>query len=287
MSSTRIPIGSMVEVPAGQVHVREDGPADAPALVLVHGFTCSMHWFDLVTPLLSETHRVVRLDLLGHGCSTRDTPHVDADAQAAMALSVLDSLGIGEFVAVGHSFGTDVAIGLAERSARATGVVVLGQAPDYSAATLPPGSRLLGLPGAAVAAHFVASRLASPRAGGPGFARGFRPDHAFARGGQAVTDLRATDPRMFTAVSVERARSLAARPLDVRLRDLALPALVVLGGKDRMYPVAPTRERYAAVPGLRVEVIDDSGHSPMVEHPQQVADLLLDFLTTQEQERTP
>lgn len=277
----------MVEVPAGRIHVREDGPADAPALVLLHGFTCSMHWFDLVTPLLAETHRVVRLDLLGHGCSTRATPRLDAEAQTAMALSVLRELGIGEFVAAGHSFGADVAIGLAERSSHATGVVVLGQAPDYSTATLPPGSQLLVLPGAAAATHFLVSRLASPRVGGPGFARGFRADHAFARSGQAVTDLRATDPRMFAAVTVERARSLAARPLDVRLRDLALPALVVLGGRDRMYPVAPTRARYADVPGLRVEVIDDSGHSPMVESPQQVADLLLDFLTTHQQERTP
>jgi len=42
-SSERRRIGDLVYVDGHDVHVRQDGPEDAPAVVLVHGFACSMH----------------------------------------------------------------------------------------------------------------------------------------------------------------------------------------------------------------------------------------------------
>lgn len=267
---------TFVDVAAGRIHVREDGPTDAPAVVLVHGFASSLQWFDRLTPLLSEDYRVVRMDLLGCGKSPSDGSSFAPETQTDMVLSVLDALGVGSFVPVGHSFGSEVAIGLAE-SRRADRVVIIGQAPDYTTATLPPGHHL--------GAHLVVartiqalSRLSSPRWGGRGFAKGFRPDRAFADPRQAGADLRATNPRTFRAVTVDRERSLGDRPLDVRLKELGLPGLVILGGRDQYYPVIPTRARYDAVPNLRVEVIAHSGHSPQVEAPEETAALLRDFL---------
>jgi pimeloyl-ACP methyl ester carboxylesterase len=91
MPAVRRRIGSSVWVDtpgfSGPVHVREDGPADGPVLVLIHGFSGSMHWYDLVVPLLADPFRLIRVDLLGHG-STRG-PAVDAPAQAQMFRVVL------------------------------------------------------------------------------------------------------------------------------------------------------------------------------------------------------
>ncbi|WP_183093836.1 alpha/beta fold hydrolase [Nocardioides stalactiti] len=277
---SRAAIGSFVDVPAGRIHVREDGPADAPVLVLVHGFASSLHWYDAVVPLLSEDHRLVRVDLLGCGSSSRDGGRFDHETQTSMVLSVLDTLGVGDFVTVGHSFGSDIAIGLAERSGRARGVVVVGQAPDYATATFPPGHRL-GANVLVARSLQALSRLSPPSHGGLGFAKGFRPDRAFADPAQAGTDLRAADPRTFRAVLVERARAMADRPLDQRLGDVGLPALAILGGRDQFYPLAPTRARWDAVPNVRVEVIAESGHSPTVEAPDRFVALLRDFLSAQ------
>lgn len=273
----RVSIGSFVDVAAGRIHVREDGPADAPALVLIHGFASSLHWFDLVAPLLSDDYRVVRMDLLGTGCSPADGGHFDPVTQGAMVLSVLDALGVERFVPVGHSFGADVAIELAERSGRPDRVVVIGQAPDYTTATLPLGHHFAGNVLLARTVQAL-SWLSPPCVGGPGFAPGFRPDRAFPNPAQAGADLRSADPRTFRAVLMDRQRSLRARPLDQRLLDLGLPAMVILGEWDQFYPLAPTKARYDAVPGVRVEVIDGSGHSPIVEAPDQVAGLLRSFL---------
>lgn len=61
------------------------------------------------------------------------------------------------------------------------------------------------------------------------------------------------------------------------MRASAKPTLVVLGGRDHFYGdrAAP---RYRAA-GARVEILPESGHSPLVDHPEQIADLLRGFVT--------
>src|SRR5688572_25877352 len=67
----RADTGRIVDLPGGDLQVREDGPRDAPAVVMLHGFACSLNWWDQVTPALARDHRVVRFDLLGHGGSEK------------------------------------------------------------------------------------------------------------------------------------------------------------------------------------------------------------------------
>src|SRR5438105_15385765 len=62
-------IGQILALPGGALQVREDGVRSGPAIVLIHGWTASMHWWDRVTPLLARSRRVIRVDLLGHGGS--------------------------------------------------------------------------------------------------------------------------------------------------------------------------------------------------------------------------
>jgi pimeloyl-ACP methyl ester carboxylesterase len=51
--------------------VHQDGPPDAPTLVLIHGLGGSTRWWDRVVPLLTASHHVIRTDLLGHGRSAK------------------------------------------------------------------------------------------------------------------------------------------------------------------------------------------------------------------------
>ena len=51
----------------GTIYVCQDGPRDAPALVLIHGSGSSSRTWNPMVPLLTAAHRVIRIDLLGHG----------------------------------------------------------------------------------------------------------------------------------------------------------------------------------------------------------------------------
>ena len=274
---TRPAIGTFVHVTAGAIHVRRDGPADAPVVVLLHGFASSVHAFDRVTPLLAGECQVVRLDLLGHGCSPRDAARYDSESQAVMIADVLDRLDLAEVTVVGHSFGADVAIAVAARVDRVRRVVIIAQAPDYSVAHIPHGNSLLSRPGVVRLLQRSAPSWAIARASGFAFAPGARAAELFDRAGRLRADFRATAPAMGRAVLIDRPLLLARRGLDQQVRELGRPALVILGARDRLYPVRPTRERYLAVAGVRVEVLAGSGHSPPLEQPTNVARLIAAF----------
>ena len=61
--------GRIIDLPGGNIHVREEGRTGARAVVLIHGWSASSHWFDRLTPLLEGNYRVISVDLLGHGGS--------------------------------------------------------------------------------------------------------------------------------------------------------------------------------------------------------------------------
>mgnify|MGYP006173295765 CR=1 FL=1 len=61
----------LIDVPVAgatlRLHVRDDGPRDAPALLLLHGFGASLHTWEPWAVSLADAHRVDRLDLPGSG----------------------------------------------------------------------------------------------------------------------------------------------------------------------------------------------------------------------------
>jgi pimeloyl-ACP methyl ester carboxylesterase len=278
-SPERRRIGNLVRVDGHDVHVRQDGPEDAPAVVLIHGFACSMHWFDRVTAELAAKHRVIRVDLLGHGCTSAAT-HLDAEAQAHAMSAVLERLGTHGATAVGHSFGADVVLAMARRTKHVARVVIIAQAPDYDCSRLPPIAFLPLLPTLATLTHRLTPPWMAHLTSRVGFTPGHHNTHESDDGSddpqRIALDRAAMNPRMYRTILADRRARLAALPLDVQARDLGLPVLAILGGRDRLYPSAPTAARYRAT-GAQVVVIDDAGHSVNVQRPAEVAELIHDF----------
>ena len=95
-----------------------------------------MHWFDRVAAELAAEHRVIRVDLLGHGCTSAATK-LHAAAQARAMSSVLQRLGTNGATAVGHSFGADVVLAMGRRTDQVARVVIIARAPDYDCSRLP------------------------------------------------------------------------------------------------------------------------------------------------------
>lgn len=254
------------------LHARLDGPAGAPAVVLIHGFAGSLHWYDRVTPLLANTFEVLRVDLRGHG-RTGGHHDLDAPAQARSVVAAMASAEIDGALVVGHSFGCDVALHAAAASDRAAQVMLLDQAPDYRGAHFPPGSTLMAAPGAAAVSRRVSHPRLVRRFARHGFAPGYDLRTGFDDPEQVVRDVAAISPGMYRVVLTTRRRRLERRPLDSLVADLDKPVTVLHGRADQFYDWRPTLDRYAAV-GAETHLVEDCGHSPNVEQPGQVADAI-------------
>jgi pimeloyl-ACP methyl ester carboxylesterase len=88
----------------------DQGPAGGTPLVLLHGLSSNLRWWDPVAAWLARRFRVVRYDQRGHGRSADGpTGGYTVDRLAADTATVLDRLALDRVVLVGHSAGADVA----------------------------------------------------------------------------------------------------------------------------------------------------------------------------------
>ena len=83
----------------------EDRGAGKPAFVFVHGWACDRSFFAPQAEHFSRRHRVVSVDLRGHGGSDKPQGPYPIAAYADDIAYIIEQLGLGKAVAVGHSMG--------------------------------------------------------------------------------------------------------------------------------------------------------------------------------------
>lgn len=274
--------GRIVSLPGGDVQVTDTGePATrraGPPIVLLHCFGCSLHWWDAIVPALSENHRVVRVDLLGHGGSAKPKSGYEITNQADLVAGALDRLGVQGAVVVGHSLGGTVAVAVAERASELVDrIVIIGQAPDSSYGDLSFLDRLAMTPVIGQAMWRVRVDALIEK----GYEVAFAPGYDVAEG-FSDPDRVADDNRAMTYTSFERTPDAEDDysdevSLDQRVRTAAVPLMVIFGSEDQIYEAQPALDAYAVVPGARTELIEGAGHSPNVEKPKETATLIEEF----------
>lgn len=253
---------------ADDMHVCQDGPRDAPALLLVHGTAASLRTWDALVPLLTGNHHVIRVDLPGCGESaTPDDGSYAIPDQARRVGTALDRLGVENVTVAGHSSGGAVATALAEeRPDLVSAVALVNTGPAMSAFV-----------GADMATGPVAwSDLSDERLRqllSPAFAEGFAVPQPF------LDEFRCMDLHVFAQISLAVRAYLDERALPARLAPLGKPLLVLFGAEDRRWRPAAAAD-YEAVPGARVELLPGVGHTPILEDPPRVTEALLAFAAT-------
>jgi pimeloyl-ACP methyl ester carboxylesterase len=264
---------STLHLDGGDIYVSQDGPRDAPALVLIHGLGSSTRWWDQVVPMLAGSYRVIRIDLLGHGRSAKPAGGGYAIPQQGRRVGqALDQLGVTHAIVVGHSTGGYVATALAEqRGDLVTALALIDTGPRMD------GFISDGPVGKLVFAPVLGQLLWRLRTDGilrRGLSTAFAPGFKIPQ--QLVDDTRGMTYHALTAASHASDDYLQQRPLPDRLAGLGKPLLVIFGEQDQRWR-SSSAALYRAVPGASVELLPGVGHSPMIEDPSRTAALLLNF----------
>ncbi|MFD5648981.1 alpha/beta fold hydrolase [Streptomyces sp. NPDC127039] len=94
-----------------EIFYREAGPADAPVIVLLHGYPTSSFMFRELIPLLADRYHVIAPDHLGFGLS--DAPPVAEftytfDALAALTSGLLEQLGVERYALYVQDYGAPI-----------------------------------------------------------------------------------------------------------------------------------------------------------------------------------
>lgn len=110
-----------------EVHLRDEGPKDAPAIVLLHGSNADLSTWQPWTEALRSDYRVIRFDQIGHGLTgaANDEDYSPERFVDSVDL-VADKLGLEKFVLAGNSMGGGIAMAYAmEHPERLSGLVLV------------------------------------------------------------------------------------------------------------------------------------------------------------------
>jgi len=273
MATTRV-----IEIDGGAVAVDEAGAGGRP-LLLVHGFTgARIDFADHLDALADAGWWVVAPDLRGHGESFQPAEEsaYDLDAFAADVWALVDALGWERLVLLGHSMGGMIAqVAALARPEALDGLVLMDTTHgpldlDRDLAAL--GAQIVrdgGMPA-------VKEVLDSMGDEGP------LTTPAHLRLLAERPGYREEGDRKFLSCSPAMYAAMLGQLLDQtdRIDDLAgldVPTLVIVGEQDR--PFLDASEAMAAkIPGARLAVLPDAGHSPQFENPPAWREAMLAFL---------
>jgi pimeloyl-ACP methyl ester carboxylesterase len=274
--------GRILELSGGNVQV-VDTPAQRPGadgqpIVLLHCYGCSLRWWDPMLPILSRDHRVIRVDLLGHGGSEKPKSGYEMTEQAALVAEALGQLDVEGAMVVGHSLGATVATALAESSGELVDRIVdIDQAPDNSFGSVSLLARLGYLPVIGELSRRLATDGLITQGYEEAFAPGFDVEAAFEDPDRVVEDYDAMTFTSFDRTPAAEDSYVEEAPLTERLTAAGVPLLVIFGDEDQVYDAADAIEAFESVPGVRTAIVEGAGHSPNVERPEQTARLILGF----------
>jgi len=258
-----------------RLHVRDSGPRDAPAVILLHGFGSSLQTWQPWAESLSADHRVIRFDLPGFGLTGPDPTGDYSDQRSMQVLAALmDQLGVARASLIGNSLGGRIAWKFAaETPDRVDRLVLIS--PDGFAS--------------------------------PGFEYGKRPDVPFMlrllpyvlpRPLLRMSLVPAYgDPKRLTDGTVTRYRDLMLAP-GVRgamvarmgqvmlddpvplLRRIQAPTLLLWGEKDAMIPFTNAADYLRAIPHATLVALPGLGHVPFEEAPAVSVEPVRRFLAS-------
>jgi 3-oxoadipate enol-lactonase len=251
----------------GRIDINYVTEGSGSPVTLVHGVGSNLESWDAIAARLARRYRVIRMDLRGHGQSSRIETCSLEDFLEDVTL-VLDALGVSRTHLVGFSLGGMIAQGFAltypDRVDRLALIsAVAGRTPEERANVQARARK--------VREEGIASVVAA--AEDRWFTEGFRrrnPELVARR----LEELKANDHRSYSAAYTVFTES----DLGSRLHGIRHPTLVVTGEHDVGSNTRMARFMHEAIPGSTLHILPGLRHSVLLEAPEEIAALLEGFL---------
>ncbi len=237
-------------VNASGCRIRYMEAGTGPTLIHLHG--AGGLWLTPAHDLLSRHHRVIAFEMAGFGSSAETIRFETMPDLATVMAEAVANLGIDRFNLLGSSFGGKVALWLAVQHPERVLALVL---------EAPSAIRPVGSPPPSGSPEDMARRL---------FAHPERHDPP-----------PVPEPDVLAMVGRLRGPERDTA-LEVRMRDLETPTLVLFGTLDHVIPPEMGRFYKELLPNCHLVFVYDAGHVISTERPEAFAEVTADFLERHE-----
>ncbi|WP_125588488.1 alpha/beta fold hydrolase [Companilactobacillus jidongensis] len=265
------------EVTRGKVNIKVTGDleSDKKVIVLIPGINGSVDYYDEITPYLQKNYTVVSIDLLGQGKSSKSKDdEYDMDVQAWAILEGIARLRITEnMILFGYGIGGLIANRVAEvRDFSVSKLVLLNTPANEKYAEMDANSSFAAIP-------LLGKMAKSPVKAGLYFAKDF--DTSKLKNPNVINDAaNAVDRKIAKKLSNMANNYLEDKAMNKRLRATDLATLAIFSDDDQILTEAGIKDAKATigrVPHLTMKDLKGAGHVGMIEKPEEVADMIIDF----------
>jgi len=249
---------------------------NGPAILFVHGLSGYKENWQENFGHFAATNHAIAVDLPGFGDSEKraDLPYT-IEFFADTLCAVLDKLGIERAHWVGNSMGGHIsAFAALKYPARVDHLVLVNAAgvnQGEMGALLQSKQSFLPDPAALPSPELVDMMVRNFIFFGPSP----HVDSVIAR---AIADHARPDAPMRQQASMKALQSIITTTILERLGDITAPTLVVWGKEDRLVSLSNGETFAAGIPGARLHAIDQCGHCPMLEKPEEFNRVVGEFL---------
>jgi 2-hydroxy-6-oxonona-2,4-dienedioate hydrolase len=257
-------IDRFVTVFGAKIHYVEAGTGNP--LILIHGLADDTTIWDSVIPSLSARFRVIALDQIGFGRSDKPLLSYRVSSFVDFLNGFMTELKIERASLIGNSLGAWVAAAYALEHPERIERLVLSDAAGYAALAKTMDRR-------ALSALRLASREDIRYLGALTF-----HDQRFYQDIDTIFKQRVTAGDSYTVGQFLDSMIRGDDVLDNRLRMINRPTLVIWGRDDKLIPLSFGERFHHEIANSRLQVIDNCGHLPQVECPNEFATAVLAFL---------
>ncbi|MFW6139380.1 MAG: alpha/beta fold hydrolase [Spirochaetota bacterium] len=264
------------------------GEGEVP-LVCIHGLGRFVEDWLPNMQSLSEKHRVYALDLAGHGRSDKPPADYTPEFVTGFLEQFLESQNIENLYLMGNSLGGSIALEFAARFPGRVKKLVLVATAGFGREV----SVVLRLPTLPVLGELMV------RSNSPQKQKKTLEELAY---NSSAMDARLVENLIETAcqvaslpgskksllrvlrtyINIRGVRSRVLSSFMGRVTGLSIPAIIVWGKNDRILPISQAYTSQKKLPGSTLYVMEQCGHMPQLEHPEEFNRLVLGFLENQE-----
>ena len=267
------PDDQFIDVLGARLRVRISGPADAPPVILLHGFGSSLETWEPWAGVLARHYRVIRFDLPGFGLTGPDPSGDYTDQRTVLILAALmDRLGIRQADLIGNSLGGKIAWNFAAAYPERVNRLVL-ISPDGFASPgfeygvkpkLPFIMRLLPytLPRFMLRMNLVIA-YADPKKLSDATLTRYQ-DMMLAPGDRHAL--------------LARTQQVFLEPPEPKLAKISAPTLILWGEEDRMIPFSNAADYMRDIRHAKLVALPGLGHVPFEENPAASLPPVMAFL---------
>jgi len=257
-----------MKLKANGIEINYEIEGNGPWLTMSHSLACNLHMWDPQMPALTGKFKVLRFDTRGHGQSSAPAGEYTLEHLADDVKGLLDGLGIRQTHWAGLSMGGMIAQAFALKYPGVFQSMVLAD----TASRLPPE-----------AGKLWADRIKTAQGEGMGalvestLARWFTEPYRNSRKDvmeKIGNDIRTTPVNGFVGCC----HAISKLNYLDRLKEIKVPALVVVGEQDPGTPPDAARAIQQNLPGSELKILPSAAHLSNIEQPDEFNKAMTGFL---------